>query len=183
MSRIRKIFAGKERTLGPRARAAVLVTVLAACGGDAPGAPEAPDPTPAAPETSDRVLPEGTFELSLSACERCGPGSVPNYLLAFADGVRARITIMAATETTASVELVEMRRLGESAGGLLGLFAEPVVRLAWDGPEGVFRGFVEYGTAALFVARMRRAGDELECGFDLIHLKHDVGPTTCRVVQ
>lgn len=58
-----------------------------------------------------------------------------------------------------------------------------IIRLAWNGPDGVFRGFVDYGTAALFVASFRRVDGGLECDFDLFHLKHDAGPTSCSVAD
>lgn len=187
MRRMRKTVGKGKSAAGSRTGAVVLAVVLAACGGDGPAAPEAPDPagdsTPVAPEVADRVLPEETFELTLRACERCEPGSVPDYLLAFSEGVRATVAIMAATESTASVELVEMRRSGETSVDLLGLFGGRIIHLVWDGPEGAFHGFVEYGTAALFVASFRRADAELECDFDLLHLKHDVGATSCSVVD
>lgn len=183
MRRMRKLFGRRKPAAGPGIGAALVAVVLIACSGEAPAGPEAPDPpedsTPVAPEPSDRVLPEEVFDVTLRACERCVPGTVPDYLLAFSDGVRARFAIMAATESTASVELVEMRRLGETSADLLGLFGGRIIHLVWNGPEGVFRGFVEYGTAALFVASLHRAGSQLECDFDLLHLKHDVGATSC----
>lgn len=188
MDRKGKLCVTNGRTMRSCALSACVgFVILLGCGEETMIGPDDPDPaeesSPLAPETADRILPEGSYDITLRACERCVPGSMPDYLLAFSGGVRATVVITAATESTASMEFVEMQRLGETSVDPLGLFAERIISLAWDGPEGVFRGFVEYGTAALFVASLRRATDGLQCGFDLVHLKHDVGATSCSVAD
>ncbi len=158
------------------------LTMLTSCG-DSPGAPEETTPPAEAPSgASDRALPEGTYDVALVACETCSAGSVPDYLAAFSEGVDGTIAVSAATESTASLLLLEMRSRGTKEN-LLGLFGASVVPLAWDGPASEFSGFVEYGTAALFIAELRRSDGEIRCDFDLFHLKHDVGPTSCVVLD
>lgn len=164
-----------------RAGTMLALTALLACEGDDPGTA---GPDPIAPEggASD-VLPEGTYDVTLRACGECEPGVVPDYLLAFAGGVRGVMAITHATDRSAALRLLDMHASGSDLGDIRDLFALTVIPLqrVEDGADAPYSGAVGYGAAAEFSVALRPDDGGVECEFTLSHLKHDAEPTTCRV--
>jgi hypothetical protein len=135
------------------------------------------------PDPSDRVLPEGTYDVTYSACRTCVAGVVPDYLLMFAEGVRGTVTITDAAEWHASLRLVDMHAGEDSSTDILGLFGSSLVALLWDPTARTFEGRVPYGAASEFIPSFRVSDGGLRCEFDLFHAKHDVGATSCSVSE
>ena len=127
------------------------------------------------------MLPEGTYQVTYTACRACPPGSTPDYLLAFSQDVQGTVTIAGAAPSGATLLLVEMRESGSR--DILGFFADAIIALKWNEVHAAFLGVVDYGGAAEFIPIFRRDGERLECDFDVFHLKHDVGATTCAVAD
>jgi hypothetical protein len=164
-----------QRLASVSGTALVLAAVLS-CGDD-PAAPA--DPPPAdEPEPTVRILPEGVYGVSFLACEACEPRAVPDYLLVLARGIRGTVQIVGAAESGAALRLIEMRDAGDEAD-VRGLFAALTIPLAWDWTAAGFRGAVNYGATAVFMPILRRDGEAVECDFEVFHVKHDVGSTTC----
>lgn len=168
----------------PRAAVAAIAAIACLSCGDGPSSPEidpppADDPIP--PAHTDRILTEGTYDVAYTACQACDPGVVPDYLVAFSQGVDGVVTISHADQWTAALRLVEMRQAGDDPEDLIGLFNERVVFLSWNDADAAFRGAVPYGPAADFLPMFKRDGGSFRCDFDILHRKHDVGATTCSV--
>lgn len=166
----------------------LLLAALLACDSADPISPEngtaGPDPMPPENDASE-VLPEGTFDVTLRACGECDPGVVPDYLVAFAGGVRGVMAITHATDRSAALRLLDMRASGSELDDIRDLFALTVIPLqrVEGGTNAAFRGAVGYGAAAEFRVALRPGDGELQCDFAVLHLKHDAEPTTCTVID
>jgi len=156
---------------------ALVLAVLLSCGDD-PASPDETEPTVS--ERAESALLEGNYDAFFSACGACEPGSMPDYLLVLGRGIRGTVEIVGATEAGAALRLIEMRDVGSDAD-LLGLFADLTIPLAWNRTDAGFRGAVNYGATAVFMPVLRRDGDDVECDFEVFHVKHDVAPTACAV--
>lgn len=165
-------------------RCVLVLAAALACGGDDPNplepAPPSADEDPVAPEADHRVLPEGMYHVRYHACDACPRDTTPDYLLVFAGGVDGVVTIGGATRSGATVVFHEMRAADTPAFDLLRAFNTVAVTLDWNDGLEVFEGFVHYATGA-FLPTFHRDGDRLRCGFDVFHLKYDIGQATCTV--
>ena len=161
-----------------RVAGTLVLTSVWGCGDTSVSGP--PDATP---DRTNRTLPEGTYEVTFTACRACEPGSVPDYLLVLGRGLEGRVEIAGAGQSGATLRLIEMQDAGSELGDVLGFFADVTIPLAWSEADAAFRGAVSYGAASVFEPIFRRSGESLECDFEVFHLKHDVGATTCTADQ